>query len=150
MNTELCIEYWLRDKEQLAEWLSWGPQKPWVLLADGGIQWDEAVIGMPCPTLEQLAAIEPDALARQQAQKFPAYIVNLMYIYRNLLRKHFGPNAETNREVTEDAVNTYFLTATGLSGDDVRDGAYIKDLFEKLAPLSGDGTTWTLPWEIVP
>jgi hypothetical protein len=88
--------------------------------------------------------------AEQLAAKMATFPAPQAYKFRELMRKHFGPDAETNREITADAVEYHFATATGLSGDDVRDGIFLKELFEKLATWNGTGETWTLPWGVLP
>ena len=91
-----------------------------------------------------------DIEAEQLAAKMATFPAPQAYKFRELMRKHFGPDAETNREITADAVEYHFATATGLSGDDVRDGIFLKELFEKLAAWNGTGETWSLPWGVLP
>lgn len=73
----------------------------------------------------------------------PPELLAMAADFRYTLRKHFGEGAETNREVTATVVTNYFLTAPGLSVDDLRDGLKLERQFEKLAAYNGTGETWT-------
>jgi hypothetical protein len=99
---------------------------------------------------EVVDRLTSDIEAEQLAAKIATFPAPQAYKFRELMRKHFGPDAETNREITADAVEYHFATATGLSGDDVRDGIFLKELFVKLANWNGTGETWTLPWGVLP
>jgi hypothetical protein len=63
--------------------------------------------------------------------------------FRSLMQGFFGPDAELDRTKTADYVTYYFMNATGLSGDQVRDGIFLKELFAELSAWNG-GQTWTL------
>jgi hypothetical protein len=63
--------------------------------------------------------------------------------FRSLMQSFFGPDAELDRTKTADFVTYYFMNATGLSGDQVRDGIFLKELFAELSAWNG-GETWTL------
>lgn len=63
--------------------------------------------------------------------------------FRQLLQSFFGSGAETNRTITADYVTAYFMTATEMTGDQVRDGIFLKELFAELSAWNG-GETWTL------
>ena len=71
-------------------------------------------------------------------------------VFRTLLRKYFGATAETDHTVTQQSVTNYFLTTTGLTGDQVRDGIFIQQLFNEIIAWTGDGTTWSFPWSNLP
>jgi hypothetical protein len=88
------------------------------------------------------AEIEAEAEQARLASLVP--LMGQAHLFRALLQRHFGAGAEVNRAITADAVTGYFATATGLSGDDVRDGVLLKELFETLAAWNGTGETWTL------
>jgi hypothetical protein len=67
-------------------------------------------------------------------------------LFRTLLRRNFGPNAEVNREVTKDAVLGYFAMLTlnqTITAQQASDGVFLKELFTELADFNG-GETWTL------
>jgi hypothetical protein len=73
--------------------------------------------------------------------------------FRLLMRRNFGENAETNREVTAEVVLGYFagLTAAGtITAQQASDGVFLKELFAELTAWNGTGETWTLPWELLP
>jgi hypothetical protein len=88
------------------------------------------------------AEIEAEAEQARLASLVP--LMGQAHLFRALLQRNFGAGAEVNRAITADAVTGYFATATGLSGDDVRDGVLLKELFETLANWNGTGETWTL------
>ena len=70
-------------------------------------------------------------------------------LFRATLRRHFGENAETNRQVTATAVEGYFVTKDPVTAADLKDALVLKESFTALAEWNG-GETWTLPWEVVP
>jgi hypothetical protein len=74
-------------------------------------------------------------------------------LFRATLRKHFGANAETNREVTAGTVADYFTArqiAGTISAAELADAVVLDKLFTELAAWGGTGETWSLPWEQVP
>jgi hypothetical protein len=74
------------------------------------------------------------------------------YMFRALMRQYFGDNAETNRAITHEVVEGYFLTTPNLTIQGVQHGMILKGLFEELSAWNGTTPpeTWTLPWEAVP
>lgn len=73
-------------------------------------------------------------------------------IFRDILRIHFGENAETNTEVTENAVTQYFLNKrlTGnMEPTDTMDSMLLLEGFKSIRSWTGDGTIWSFPWEIL-
>jgi hypothetical protein len=74
-------------------------------------------------------------------------------IFRWVLQQHFGPGAETNRNVTETSVAQYFINRriTGTSEPtDASDALLLQTGFEAIKNCTGDGTSWSLPWELIP
>ena len=74
-------------------------------------------------------------------------------LFRATLRKHFGANAETTREVTASTVADYFTgkQITGkITAAELADAVVLDKLFTELAAWGGTGETWSLPWEQVP
>ena len=116
-------------------------------LADGytrsAIRWEDSGDSVNAVAVYQDRLIA-EITAEQQAAKMATFPGAAAFKFRELMRKHFGENAETNREVTADAVEYHFATATGLSGDDVRDGIFLKELFAKLTAWNGTDETWSL------
>jgi len=131
--------------------------------ADDGINWTETVTDY---TDEEYAAIlaqnETDRQAeelrkyQEKIQSFTPYIQKAVLL-RMILRRYFGDNAETNREVTADTVGNYFMgkqVAGTLTVNELSDAIVLDKLFEVLKAwnMSHDGADdiWTLPWEIIP
>lgn len=74
-------------------------------------------------------------------------------LFRQTLRLHFGEGAETNRAITAPVVKTYFVgkryTGT-ITAADLADATLLNDGFAKLAAWTGDGTSWTFPFHLIP
>lgn len=98
--------------------------------------------------------IEAENLAKRNQSFIDAGLVPVASLYRATLRKHFGDNAETNHEVTQASVASYFLnkyaqgTLTQADGDD-RDMLLFG--FDQLTAWSKTNNTWSesIPWEVV-
>jgi hypothetical protein len=100
---------------------------------------------------EQKAARQAGAAAARLASFQP--LIPLAVLYRAALRKHFGPNAETNRDVTETMVAAYFdqkRIAGTITSVETADAIALARYFEILAAWNGTGETWTLPYEVLP
>lgn len=94
------------------------------------------------------AALVAQAYADKVARLTPEIRMR-MGIFRTTLRKYFGPNAETNRAITEPVVEAYFIQAI----PDVwtlRDCDLLARLFVILREWNGTDETWTLPWGEIP
>lgn len=74
-------------------------------------------------------------------------------LFRQTMRLHFGDGAETNRAITAPLVKTYFVgkryTGT-ITAADLADATLLNDGFAKLAAWTGDGTSWTFPFHLIP
>ena len=71
---------------------------------------------------------------------------------REILRKHFGPNAETNHAVTYDVVQNYFIAkqADGsITTQELADMLVMQKLFSDIIMWTGDGTIWSFPFDIL-
>ena len=96
--------------------------------------------------------------AAYQAARLAAFqqLIPIAQIYRATLRKYFGDSAETNQTITQTFVVGYFLQVqqgaivvtdkaqAGLDSQALNAG------YQALSQWTGDGTTWTCPWESVP
>ncbi len=72
-----------------------------------------------------------------------------LQLFRTLLRKHFGANAERDPKVSSDTVAEHFVAMENPNAKDVRDMVALSFLYSKLAPrFSGDLNT--VPWSKVP
>lgn len=69
--------------------------------------------------------------------------IALASAFRAALRALFGESAETNRNITEEYVVGALLQLDPAQYD-AKTADLMKVGFDKLAALSGDGTTWTL------
>jgi hypothetical protein len=99
---------------------------------------------------EARAQSQADYEARRAAE-FVA-MAPMVETYRDTLRKHFGPNAETNREVTETAVAAYFEAKRipeTINAVETADAIALTRYFTILAAWNGTGETWTLPYHLV-
>jgi hypothetical protein len=126
-----------------------------VVLCD---RWEEVRVAEP--TVDQLAAID-DAAAKEwcasqdAAARLASFapLIPHAALFRATLRKHFGANAETTREVTASTVADFF-TARQIAGTitaaELADAVVLDKLFTELAAWGGTGETWSLPWEQVP
>jgi hypothetical protein len=93
--------------------------------------------------------------AEREAARLQSFapLIPTAALFKALIRRNFGANAETNTEITADIVQGYFvrLTLTGeITAQQASDGVLLQQAFEKLAAWNGTGETWTLPWEVVP
>ena len=105
MNIELCIKYILRDRPEYNDWLSQGFSKPWSLQMDGTLSWDESILGIPCPTPDELAAIEPIAIAweEQEFQDNKSPSLKMMEnIYIDFLTNDWTPLLRSKGIIAQD------------------------------------------------
>jgi hypothetical protein len=121
--------------------------------ADNGTQYYETNVIQW--TAEELAAQEAARQAEAAAARLASFqpLIPIAVLYRATLRKHFGPNAETNRDVTETSVATYFdqkRIAETITPVETADAIALTRYFEVLAAWNGTGETWTLPYEVLP
>ncbi len=124
-------------------------------LADGytrsAIQWEDSGDGVNAVAVYQDRA-NADITAEQYAARCADFqrLIPHAYMFRALMRQYFGDNAETNRDITREVVEGYFLTAPNLTIQGVQHGMTLQGLFAELSTWNGTGETWSLPWEIVP
>jgi hypothetical protein len=111
------------------------------------------VSAVPQPALADLpddAAVEAWRASSRLASFAP--LIPHAALFRATLRKHFGANAETNREVTAGTVADYFTArqiAGTISAAELADAVVLDKLFTELAAWGGTGETWSLPWDQV-
>ena len=122
---------------------------------------DYAAAGWAALTAEQIAALQQAAQA-QAAQEYAAKVAAIApeaAVFRLLYESHFGPGAVTNRAITEAAVAAYFTgrrvgkllgTETNDISFDAQDIIALNRGFELIKAVTGDGTIWTFPWDLVP
>ena len=92
-------------------------------------------------------------LQAEKASRLTPEIAAKAALLRAVLRSHFGDGAETNRDVTATAVTNYFVAKRmqdSLTAKDAADMVLLSSLFAELSEWNGDGTTWTIPWEVIP
>jgi len=95
-----------------------------------------------------------EAEAAQAAARLASFapLIPHAALFRATLRKHFGANAETTREVTASTVADFF-TARQIAGTitaaELADAVVLDKLFAELAAWNGTGETWSLPWDQV-
>ena len=76
----------------------------------------------------------------------PPELLALSADFRYTLRKHFGPDAETNRNITQTLVAAYFegkRKAGTITVADLADAVSLDKAFTMLAAYNGTGETWT-------
>jgi hypothetical protein len=109
--------------------------------------------------IDPVAEAEKARLARIAAFMAQTKLVELAHLYRITLRQYFGTNAETNREVTKDAVAGYFIDQSqvkhAMTKDDLENSVFLQAAFETLTQAWGPDSqglmsTWELPWELIP
>jgi hypothetical protein len=86
-----------------------------------------------------------------RVNSIPQSLLSAASVFREVLNRHFGPNAEANHAVTESAVESYFIgrNLSGTSGEtDAADAMILTKGFEAITAWTGDGTIWSFPWEI--
>lgn len=93
-----------------------------------------------------------DAIDAKLARLTPALLQKAM-LFRATLRIHFGPGAEVNHSVSAEAVAGYFeqrrMNRT-IAAVESADAVALMRYFADLTEWTGDGTTWSFPWEMLP
>ena len=155
------------EGERIVAWTRWDTPVPGAVeaLLDGVPQRflrfrDGAVVRLS--EAEQQEILDVEALAAQEeegakAAEQAAYearrsaefaaMASMVRTYRDTLRKHFGPNAEINREVTETAVAAYFdakRIPETINAVETADAIALTRYFGILAAWNGTGETWTM------
>lgn len=143
------------------------------MLAHGWRQWDETYPPTPegyviiSSSFEQdpnnpnnaIVVCQYETIVEQEEKRKQARIAAFLplvpqaAIFKLTLRRHFGENAETNRNVTSQTVMEYFTQkqiSQTITSSEISDAIMLEKLFNILSTWNGTGETWTLPWEIVP
>lgn len=85
--------------------------------------------------------------------RIPSYsLLQTATVFRLILRSHFGPNAETNQDITESAIKLHFLQKREngtITPTDSMDAVALLDAFTAIKGWTGDGTSWSFPWELL-
>ena len=101
---------------------------------------------------------EEESILREQREA-QRYIENIQKIaqqaaiFRWVLRYHFGEGAETNQRITEEYVTEYFTMRRITNTSDPNDASDVNLLqrgFETIKAITGDGTSWSLRWDLIP
>lgn len=74
-------------------------------------------------------------------------------LFRQTIRLYFGAGAETNRAITAPVVKAYFVNkryAGTITAADLADATLLDAGFRTLSAWTGDGTSWTFPFELIP
>jgi hypothetical protein len=106
---------------------------------------DGAIVDM---TAEECAIMDAIDEAARIATITPA-LWQTAALFRSTLRKHFGDNAETNHEVTAQAVKEYFVAkqqAGTITASEAADSVFLAEAFDEIKAWTGDGTSWSFPW----
>lgn len=107
--------------------------------------------GSVTETENEIAARE-EREGQESATKV-ANIAEQATVFRWVLQQHFGVGAETNEDVTEQAISKYFIqrriAGTG-SPDDASDAILLQSGFEAIKKVTEDETSWSLPWNLIP
>ena len=108
--------------------------------------------------IDDIQQAEKEAVQQEYLRKV-SEVAKDAAVFRAIYEHHFGPGAVTNRNITEDDVAEYFTTRRfnkimGTETNDISaDGLDILALnrgFEKIKMITGDGSIWTFPWDLIP
>lgn len=99
-----------------------------------------------------LAVSQAEAEAEEYTAKVAA-VAPQAALFRHVLRQNFGAGAETNTAITAKAVEQYFI-AKQLNGNitaaDLGAATLLERGFSALKAFTGDGTSWSFPWHLIP
>ena len=102
------------------------------------------------------AEAQADALAKQQAQYNAAVttLTPLAQLYRATLTVLFGDGAETNTTISQLYIEGYFANLIAINDTlttlQLTQLTVLREGFTALSQLTGDGTTWSFPWNLIP
>lgn len=121
----------------------------------GATEADFIAQGARTATQEEIDAktAEETNQAMQEAMKKLQGIALTAHVFRIVMERNFGAGACTNQELTFSEVQSYFVqkllngTITQL---ETADSVYLQATFPILTEFTGDGTIWTIPWELIP
>lgn len=113
------------------------------------------------PTTQVDAARQAQLIARRAAQQAAVAahqqaavaLVPTAYVLKTTLVKYFGAGAETSRIVTKGYVSAFFdakRQAGTITEQEVADVVALMQAFDAITQWTGDGTTWSFPWNLVP
>jgi hypothetical protein len=120
--------------------------------ADDGVNYTEATTDYTDQEWADKQAAEAAAAEAARLASFAPYAAKAM-LFRETLRKHFGPTAETDHAVSATSVAEYFMgkqVAMTITTQELADAIVLDKLFAELAAWNGTGETWTLPWTALP
>lgn len=93
------------------------------------------------------------AEAASEALKRLQEIAPVAHVFRIVMERNFGVGACTNQDLTFSVVQSYFVQKL-LSGTitqlETADSVYLQATFPILIEYTGDGTIWSIPWELIP
>lgn len=75
---------------------------------------------------------------------------DIAHAFRTVLRAHFGVEAETNTNITELSVMRYFALKrinNDIDASDGMDAVVLMMGFNAIKQWTGDGTSWSFPWD---
>jgi hypothetical protein len=128
----------------------------------GPVESDLILDGWATPTEAQQSAHSAELAEQAQAAQEVtqsayaakvAAVAQQASVFRWVLQQHFGVGAETNRAVGVTSVSAYFIQrrmAGTSAATDASDAIILQQGFEALSEITGDGTTWSFPWEMIP
>jgi hypothetical protein len=115
---------------------------------------DEAGRFLEMSDQEKAAIDQAELEAEMQIQQARFMeIAPIATVFRWVLHQHFGENAETDHNITEEAVTQYFIQRriTGTSSPtDASDAILLQKGFDAIKTFTGDGTSWSFPWDQLP
>jgi hypothetical protein len=120
--------------------------------SDDGFNYREMAVGYTNEEWAEKQAADAAAAAADRLASFAPYAAKAT-LFRETLRKHFGPTAETDNAVTATSVAEYFMgkqIAGTITTKELADAIVLDKLFAELAAWNGTGETWTLPWSVLP
>ena len=115
----------------------------------------EETSGSEC-RLTVVSYVDPVAEAEAAYQAKLATITPLLLtqagMFRTIMRKYFGVTAETDRAVTYTVVSNTFMAkqANGtITTQEIADMFVLEKLYAIVIAWTGDGTTWSFPWQLL-
>jgi hypothetical protein len=122
--------------------------------SDDGFNYTETAAEYTDEEWAEKKAADAAAEAAARLASFAPYAAKAT-LFRETLRKHFGPTAETDRAVTATRVAEYFMwkqldMVMVITTQELADAIVLDKLFAELAAWNGTGETWTLPWSVLP
>ena len=115
------------------------------------------VVAYSDPATEEAARQAAVVAARQaRIDAMPQGLKDAARMFRTILRTYCGPNAETDRSVTYTAILMLYAakkanpaTTTAELTIITADMFILEKLYNSIVAWTGDGTTWSFPWEVL-